>query len=102
MEIVNREANFRSDTCQRVNSERAICGVLKHYIAMLCEVFEELKKSKDIKVAVSNIRERNLAKRRVLKKEENGGFALITSVTVLGTIGIGALIFMAVKSILAG
>lgn len=102
MEIVNRDANFRSDTCQRVNSDKAICGVLKHYITMLCEVFEELKINNDVKVALSNIKERNLAKRRVLKKEENGGFALITGVTVLGTIGLGMLIFTVVKFILAG
>ena len=102
MEIVNRDANFRSDICQRVNSEKAICSVIKDYVSMLCDVFEELKKGKDIKIAVSNIRERNLAKKRILKKEENGGFALITGVTVLGTLGIGMLIFMAVKFILAG
>ena len=102
MEIVNRDVNFRSDTCQRVSSEKAICGVLKNYIAMLSEVFEELKSNKDVKVALSNIRERNLAKKRVLKREENAGFALITGVTILGTIGIGILIFMAVSFILAG
>ena len=102
MEIVNRDTNFRSDTCQRVNSDKAICGVIKDYVAMLCEVFEELKSNKDIKIAITNIRERNLAKKRVLKKEENAGFALITGVTILGTIGIGILIFMAVRFILAG
>ena len=64
MEIVNRDANFRSDICQRVNSEKAICSVIKDYVSMLCDVFEELKKGKDIKIAVSNIRERNLAKKR--------------------------------------
>ena len=39
----------------------------------MLNIFEELKKSNDVKIAISNIMERNLAKKRVLRKEENGG-----------------------------
>lgn len=102
MEIIDREPNFRVDTCQRVNSEKKICDVFKDYVTMLYEIFEELKKTKDVKKATANVRERNIAKKRILKKEENAGFALITGVTILGTIGFSALVFVAVKLILAG
>ena len=56
MEIIDREPNFRVDTCQRVNSEKKICDVFKDYVTMLYEIFEELKKTKDVKKATANVR----------------------------------------------
>ena len=55
MEIIDREPNFRVDTCQRVNSEKKICDVFKDYVTMLYEIFEELKITKDVKKATANV-----------------------------------------------
>lgn len=105
--ILNKEPNFRTDTCQRVTSDSGICEINKDTITVISMPFAILRESGN---SISNVeslteanvmaRERRMAKKRVLTKEENSGFILISTLTCMGTLIVGTVIFMAIKMIL--
>lgn len=108
--LLNRDPNFRTDICQRISGKGVICdGVRKNDVIRISAPFEELKKDgksissiDDLLIGSQRARERELARKRVLRKEENGGYVLIGSLTCMGTLAIGTLIFMAIKFIIMG
>lgn len=108
--LLNREPNIRPDMCQRISGKGVICsGISKETVARIITPFEELKKGEksisnidDLQLANQKVREREITKTRVLKKEENGGYILVGSLTCLGTLAIGTLIFMAIKVLIIG
>ena len=108
--LLNREPNFRNDTCQRISDKGIICeNISKEHIERISIPFEELKKdeksissTEDLSFASERVKEREKVRKRVLQKQEEGGFILIGSLTCLGTLAIGSLIFMAIKHIILG
>lgn len=107
MQIINRDANIRSDICYRISSRGSICNIGKESILKISTPFEELRKEGK---SISNIndlsrvseiaRQRHIAKMKLLRKEQNGGYILIGGLTCIGTFAIGIVIFMAIKFIL--
>lgn len=113
MQILNKEANIRSDVCYRVTSEGKICDVNKDQVERIIAPFEELRKEsksvaniEDLGRANTLAREKRLIRVRKLEEEQrnqrNAGFALVGSITVIGTLVMGLIIFMAVKMIVLG
>ncbi len=108
--LINRDPNFRADICQRVHGKGVICdGISKNDVIRLSTPFDEIKKdgksisgTDDLLVASKKMKERELAKKRVLIREQNGGYILIGSLTCIGTLAIGTLIFMVIKFFIMG
>ena len=108
--LLNREANFRPNICQKKSDKGIICDrISKSDVEIISAPFEELKKegksissTDDLVNASQIVREREIARKRVLRREENSGFILVGSLTCLGTLAIGSLIFMAIKLIIVG
>ena len=106
--LLNREPNFRNDTCQRISDKGVICeNISKENIKRISIPFEELKKDNktisstdDLSIASSRVRERDRVRKRVLQRQKEGGFILISSLTCMGTLAAGSLIFMAIKYII--
>ena len=110
MSLLNREPNFRNDMCQRIAGNGTICEDLsKENIERISTPFDELRKDNksissadDLSLASERVKERERVKKRVLQRQEEGGFILISSLTCMGTLAIGTLIFMAIKYIIMG
>lgn len=107
--LLNREPNFRNDICYRVGSNGVLCNINKENVSKILEFFDELKKNNksisniaDLRNVIEVVRQRTLAKIRVLKKQENGGYVLISSVTAVGILVVATIIFIAIKFILMG
>lgn len=104
--ITNRDANIKSGTCYKIRNTGTICSISKEDIIIISSPFEHLKiegnsisSINDLNKASIIIKERDLAMKRVLIKEK-GGYVLVGSLTCMGTILIGTIIFMAIKFIL--
>ena len=108
--LLNRVPNFRNDACQRISDKGIICdNISKENIERISIPFEELKKENksisstdDLSLASNRVRERERVRKRVLQRQEEGGFILISSLTCMGTLAAGSLIFMAIKYIIMG
>ena len=108
--LLNREPNFRNDTCQIVSDKGIICdNISKENIERISIPFKELKKDNksisstdDLSLTSNRVRERERIRKRVLQRQEEGGFILISSLTCMGTLAAGSLIFMAIKYIIMG
>jgi len=108
--LMNKDPNFRKDVCQRISGEGIICDELsKSEVARISAPFEEIKKdnksissTEDLSLASERIKEREMARKRVLQREKEGGFIIVSSLTCMGTLAIGTLIFMAIKFIIMG
>lgn len=108
--LLNREPNFRNDTCQRIADKGIICkNISKEDTERISAPIEELKKQEksifgmeDLKLANQRINNRELVRKRVLQRQKEGGFIIISSLTCMGTLAIGSLIFMAIKYIIMG
>ena len=107
MQIINRDVNFK--TCQRVVTSNNICSVSTKEEKKLVDSFDILRKSgneissiQDLREASEKVRANELAKIRQLKKEQNGGFMLISSLTIVGTILVGIIVFMTIKFLVIG
>lgn len=105
--ITNRDANIKSGTCYKIRNTGTICSISKEDIIIISSPFEHLKiegnsisSINDLNKASIIIKERDLAKKRVLIIKEKGGYVLVGSLTCMGTILIGTIIFMAIKFIL--
>ena len=105
--IINREVNFNPNTVQRVNSENNIFAGDKNIEQAINDPFVKLRNSdksisnsSDLKESAELVRKEKLAKMRILTKQENSGFVLIGSFTVMGIAGLSAIIFMAIKNLL--
>lgn len=106
--LLNRDPNFKSDVCQRISDRGIICeNIKKNNVQMIIAPFEEVRKSdksissiEDLQLAGQRVKEREIARKRVLEKKENGGYILIGSLTFTGILAIGSVIFMAIKSII--
>lgn len=103
-QIINRDVNFRDSVCQKVSSKNKICLISKEELNKIIEPFLELfKKSnlentlEDLKESVKVVRERNIAKMRILKKQESSGFVLISSLTCAGILAVATSIFLAIS-----
>lgn len=106
MKIINRETNFRKDTCYKIMSKGKICSLSKNEVLKISSPFEELRNeekdicdTKDLGRANERVKEKHLAKIRILKKEQNGGYILVSSLTCIGTLIVGTIIFMTIKLI---
>lgn len=104
MEIINREANIRKDICQRVTTKGRICSLTKNTLQKVTEPFIELMKNSekilgvaDLRNSSIKVREKNLAKARILKMEQNGGYILTSGLTCIGILAIGTIIFITIK-----
>lgn len=102
--IINREANFNPNRIHGVNNANNIFTSDKETEKALNKPFENLRKNSDKSISNhSDLREsvklaKKEAKTRVLTKPENSGFILMGSLTVVGIVGLGTLIFMAIKN----
>lgn len=107
IQIINREPNFRSTACQRVDLRKSICTSNKENLSKLLEPFIELMKENsqvfnlnNLKDAASRVEALRQAKIRKLKREQNGGFILISGLTCIGTLIVGTVIFMTIEMML--
>lgn len=108
--LLNREPNFRDNICQIISNKGIICeGISKENVERISIPFEELKRNEksissteDLSLASGRVKEREKVRKRVLQRQEEGGFILIGSLTCLGTLAVGSLIFMAIKYIIMG
>ena len=108
--LLNREPNFRNDICQRISNKGIVCeNISKKTVEKISIPFVELKKdeksissTEDLSLASERVREREKVRKRVLQRQEEGGFILISSITCMGTLAVGSLIFMAIKYIIMG
>ena len=103
--IINREANFNPNSIQRINNANNIFTCDKNIERTINEPFEKLRSSdksisnhSDLRESVELVKKEKLAKTRVLTKPENSGFVLMSSLTVMGIVGLGVIIFMAIKN----
>lgn len=103
--IINREANFNPNSIQRVNNANNIFTSDKNIEEAINKPFEKLRNSdksisnhSDLRESVELVKKEKLAKTRVLTKPENSGFILMGSLTIVGIVGLGTLIFMAIKN----
>lgn len=107
MQIINRDANMKGNICYRISSKGHICNVSKEIVLKISSPFNELKKEgktvsnmDDLSRTSELARQRHLAKMMVLKKQESGGYVLVGSLTCVGTILVGVIIFMFIKFML--
>lgn len=103
VQIINRLPNFRGDICQKIDSSKRICSLNKNQFSRISEPFTELMSDgvvsstlDDLKRATTRTRDKAFAKIRKKEIERNGGFVLISGLTCIGTLIIGAIIFMAI------
>ena len=108
MKIVNRDVEF-SNICQRINSENNICVLNNDEEKKIASAFEKLRDNgkevstiEDLSIANAIVRKEQLAKMRILKKENNNGFILISGLTCIGTLIVATIIFMTIKFIILG
>ena len=114
MQILNNKSvNMRSDMGYRITSLSKVKDVNKEYVEGILAISDEL--SKDNK-SIANIEDFSRAKTRFNEKklmrikkiedtqmfQKRAGFALIGSVTVIGALVMGLIIFMAIKIIVIG
>ena len=107
MQIINRDPNIRGDICYKISSKCRICDISKDDALKLSVPFEELKiESKNISniddlIRTSElVRQRNIAKMKLLRRQQSGGYVLIGSLTCVGTFLIGAIVFWVIKIML--
>ena len=70
--LLNREPNFRNDTCQRISNKGIICeNISKESIEKISVPFEEIKKdeksissTEDLRIASERVREREKIRKR--------------------------------------
>jgi len=111
-QIINRVANFKEDTCQRVSSIWGQIGkTTKDTISKLKAPFDKLRESdkvvisrKELEYMVKVVIEENKRlqeenKRLVLAKQ-SGGYIVTTTLVIIGTLILSAIIFVVVGSIL--
>ena len=108
MKIVNRDVEF-GNLCQRISSENNLCVLNNEEEKMITSAFDKLREGgkeiytiEDLSVANEMVKSEKLAKARVLKKENSSGFILISSLTCIGTVIVGAIIFMTIKYLILG
>ena len=108
--LLNRDPNFKPNSFQKITDKGVICeGIGRDDVEMISAPFEESRKDdksissmEDLQLYGRRVKERENIKKRVLVKEENGGYVLVCSLTFVGILSIGALIFMAIKFIILG
>lgn len=107
--ILNKDVNLRVNVCHRLGNNGVICFVNKNYVQRMIEYFDELRKSdksisnfRDLINVIEIVRQRRLAKMRVLKKQENSGYILVSGITLSGIVALVAIIFMTINFILMG
>lgn len=105
-EIIDKKLKFKNPQLVLSNSKGNIGRVSKDFIDNLIIHFEELKanekdkySSSELKEVHEKIRNKHVAKQRLLKKEENMGFITIGSITIVGFLIIGFIIFNIIGNI---
>lgn len=105
--IINREANFNPNTVRRVNTKNNIFTGDKNIEKKINDPFVKLRTSSksisnysDLRESSELVRKENLAKQRVLTRQENAGFILTGSLTFMSIIGLGTAIFIAIKTLI--
>ena len=106
-EIINKKPSFNNPQLVLSNGKGNLGNVPKELSDNLINHFEELKSTKkdsytsfDLREVHEIIRKRNMAKVRVLKKEENMGFISIGIITIMGFLVISFIIFATVGNII--
>lgn len=109
IEIINRLPNFRKDICQRITSSKSMCSLNKNQFSRISAPFTELMNDgvvssnlEELKIATDRARDKEFAKIRKLEIQQNGGFILVSGLTCVGTLIVGAIIFMAIKYFVLG
>lgn len=113
MQILNKTVNVRDDICFRASSNGKVYDFNKEHVENIIAAFEQLGKEdksianiEDLKMAHELSREKKMIRIKQMADEQrmqkNAGFALISSVTIIGTLVMGLIIFMAVKAIIIG
>ena len=107
MQIINRRPNIKEDICYKINSKCFICDVSKDDVLKISAPFEELKKEgksisniDDLTRTSELVRQRNIAKIKLLRRQQSGGYVIIGGLTCVGTFLIGAIIFLVIKFML--
>ena len=107
MQIINRRPNIKEDICYKINSKGFICDVSKDDVLKISAPFEELKKEgksisnvDDLTRTSEIVRQKHIAKMKLLRRQQNGGYVFIGSLTCAGTFLIGAIIFLVIKFML--
>lgn len=105
--IINRGLNLDPYTVHRIDSKNTLFTGDKSLEKAINDPFVKLRSSgkrisnySDLVEFTELVRKEKIAKMRVLTKQENGGFVLMGSLTVMGIVGIGAIIFMVIKNLL--
>ena len=113
MQILNKSANMRNDVCYRISSNGKICELNKEQIENIISPFDELRREEksianidDLEKANTISKQKRLVRVKKLEEEQrlqrNAGFALVGSITLVGTLFVGLVIFMAIKMIILG
>lgn len=104
MQIINRDANIDTKICHSITSKSRICNISKDSTLMISAPFEELKKegkdisnNDDLSRINELLRQRRLAKMKVLKKQQNGGYIFVGGLTCIGVFIFGVIVFMTVR-----
>ena len=108
MKIVNRDVDF-GNICQRINTNNNICNLTNEEEKRISFVIEKLTSDgresysmEELSVASEIVKKERLSKTRILEKKDNGGFVLISSLTCIGTLIVGTIIFMTIKLFVIG
>lgn len=103
---INGELKFNFSQLVMTNSKGLINGIQKKITDSMNDVFNEankLDKSEynfhDLDNSFNRVREKEIAKVRTLRKQEAGGFALVGTLTIIGTIILSIIIFTIIGNI---
>lgn len=106
VEFINRETNFNHSQYVRKNKgsitniPKSLMELLYNFSAKTKELGEGTFKSNEITPVLNKVITEKKAKVRVLKKEEASGFALVGSLTLIGTIIMSIIIFTIIGKII--
>lgn len=105
--ILNRDVKFKNPQLVLSNSKGSINDVPKDIVDNLQNHFNELYINgkdnyslSDLEEAHKVIKERHVAKMRVLRKEEEKGFVITSLLTIIGIITLGFIIFTTISNIM--
>ena len=99
---INRQPNFKPDDVKRWNdSENNITAIPIELAERMQNTFNELAKANSNENDFQRVVKANVRKRvKQLENEKRAGYVAISTLTIIGTLLIGAIIFMVVGNII--
>ena len=106
--IVNRVANFKENTCQKIKTtSRNICKVSNYVCDTIAKPFEYLRenarddiKRSELKAKIEEVRKQNMAKKKVLTTSNRAGYIGTTVLLTISVLILSIIIFLGIKGIL--